>query len=192
MCPAGTTPGNGNGLDPTIPLRVRPPSIDNPLDIAIQAEQLRQLRLQNQQMTQQQVPAPNIPNAELLKTVYSCGVLDGMLKALEAAGNTEGVNIAREALRQTTCEQVRAQMGADANIETVAAPPLHQPDTGFPLGNAGVLEMVRAGLKEDTIIHVIHLRPPYYSLSQTDRSKLREAGVSEAIIQAMVEKSAGR
>jgi hypothetical protein len=192
--PTGITPTPSAGVDPGLLNSIAHPSapqIMSPLEIAIQAERLRQLRLQNEQLAQQATNVPNSLNAEFFKRVYGCGVLDGMLKALEAAGNAEGMSITREAWKQTTCEQVRGYVGVDTSIEAAPTPPQRQPDIGAPLSNAEVVEMVKVGLKEDTIIHVVGLRPPSYSLSQADRSKLRAAGVSEAIIQAMVEKSAG-
>ena len=67
-----------------------------------------------------------------------------------------------------------------------------QSDSSAPLDNAEVIHMVRTGFKEDTLIWVIGLRPAHYSLSQVDRAALRAAGVSEAVIQAMADKSAGR
>jgi hypothetical protein len=68
MCPAGRTPGNGSDLDPSIPLSVKPPQIDNSIDIAIQAEKLRQLRLQNQ-ITQEQLDATQKQDEPAVPTI---------------------------------------------------------------------------------------------------------------------------
>jgi hypothetical protein len=57
MCPAGATPGNASGLDPSVILRGTPPPpstpLANPIDTVIEIERLRALRLQNQRIEQQ-------------------------------------------------------------------------------------------------------------------------------------------
>lgn len=167
----------------------------DPIQLRIEVERLRQLQLQNQQQprTAQQVPAEsNNPgtdsNSVILKAAYNCGLIDGVLKTMVSIGDTTGANGVRELYQQAVCEQIRAEAG----IESVPVVQNRQPDIGEPLDNAEVIHMVKTGFKEDTLIWIIGLRPPHYSLSQTDRAELRAAGVSDAIIQAMVDKSARR
>jgi hypothetical protein len=69
---------------------------------------------------------------------------------------------------------------------------VHQPEIGEPLDNAGVIDMVKVGLKEDTIVYLIGLRPARYSLTAKDRVDLRNAGVPYPIIQAMSDRMTGR
>jgi hypothetical protein len=130
-------------------------------------------------------------DSTMVKAAYDCGMLDGMLKSMDAAGNAEGANGIREALKLTACEQIRTYAGV-ASAGDVPVAPSRQPDIGEPLDNAGVIHMVRTGFKDDTLIWVIGLRPAHYSLAQADRMALEAAGVSEAVIQAMAEKQAGR
>jgi hypothetical protein len=58
--------------------------------------------------------------AAVLKAFYSCGILDGMLKAMITVGNEEAANEVREALKQTSCEQIRkyADVGSSAANST--------------------------------------------------------------------------
>ncbi len=101
-------------------------------------ERLRQLQLQNQQMeqqlrmAQQSTAAPDNPTPEsdliALKAAYGCGVLNGMLKAMDAMGNTESVNGIREALKATECDQIVKYSGAEASIDSPPVEKHHQPD----------------------------------------------------------------
>jgi hypothetical protein len=74
-----------------------------------------------------------------------------------------------------------------ASFSAVATKPREQ---GDPLDNAGVVGMVVSGMKEDTLLYVINLRPAHYSLAPSDRAVLHAAGVTDAVIQAMADKAA--
>jgi hypothetical protein len=77
-------------------------------------------------------------------------------------------------------------------VETVPVAPVRKPEVGEPLDNAGVVNMVKAGLKEDVIVYLIGLRPASYSLTAKDRDELRNAAVPSSVIQAMSDKMSGR
>jgi hypothetical protein len=87
MCPAGATPGNASGLDPSIIQRgTQAPSatpLSNPIDTAIEIERLRSLRIQNQRAEEErlnsgtlptQLPTP-VPPPSVSPTTF--GVLNG-------------------------------------------------------------------------------------------------------------------
>ena len=77
-------------------------------------------------------------------------------------------------------------------VEIIPVAQARSPESGEPLDNAEVVKMVRTGLKEDTLISVIGLRPAHYSLAQGDLDVLRAAGVPETVIKAMIDKTSGR
>ncbi len=136
-------------------------------------------------------PAPDFTNA--MKAAYSCGVLDGMLKAMEAAANAQGAEGMKEALKQTACEEIRQYANAEVTAQVAPVKAQDQKsEVGTPLGNAGVVNMVKVGLKDDTIINIIGIRPPRYWLTEVDRHDLSRAGVSDAVIRAMEDRMAGR
>jgi hypothetical protein len=198
----GNTTGTGF-LDPSIISNgVQPPHIDSPIETLQRVEQLRQLRLQNQQIeeqlrTAQQLSTSGSPNIEpslviAIKAVYSCGVLDGMLKAMTSDGNAEAASGIREALKQTACDQIRQYAGNEGSSDN--EPNVEQRSrsgTGEPLNNADIVQMVKIGVKESTVLYMIDLRPARYSLGYQDRANLQSAGVSDSIIKAMIEKVSG-
>lgn len=58
------------------------------------------------------------------------------------------------------------------------------------LNNDAVIKLEKAGLGEDLVISTIKTQPGTYSLQPQDLINLKEAGVSDHIISAMMEKSA--
>lgn len=114
-------PRPSGGLDPSVITSVQPPQIESPLTILQRIEQLRQLRLQNQQLEQQNQqlssasPATGVPDVNpIFKAFYSCGILDGMLKALSTAGKPELAQIVQGILNQTpVCEAIRKYATAE-------------------------------------------------------------------------------
>ncbi len=62
---------------------------------------------------------------------------------------------------------------------------LTQVTSARPLTNAEVIRMVHDGLSESFIIHQIQSRPAHYDLSPQGTSSLRQAGVSQNILNAM-------
>ena len=58
-----------------------------------------------------------------------------------------------------------------------------------PLNNEGVIKLVKSGMTEDLILNVIHQQPGVYTMSATDLVTLKESGVSEKIIAAMLAKT---
>jgi len=59
------------------------------------------------------------------------------------------------------------------------------------LSNESVVKMVKSGLGESLVVSMVQNQPGKYSLSPDDLVKLKEAGVSEKILEAMATKSAG-
>ncbi len=57
------------------------------------------------------------------------------------------------------------------------------------LNNDSIVKLVRAGLGEDTIVSIVKTQPGKFSLSAEDVISLKNAGVSEKIISAMLAKS---
>jgi len=115
-CPAGNGAAPHPNVDPGLldsiahPLS---PQTPNPLDVAIQAERLRELRLQNQQLEQQlraesaaSTPVPTIDPAIELQTAYHCGTLKGRMEAMEAMGNAEGASETRDAMTRSGCDRI--------------------------------------------------------------------------------------
>ena len=56
------------------------------------------------------------------------------------------------------------------------------------LNNDGVIKLVKAGMSEELIVNVIRQQPGIYVLGATELVLLKEAGVSEKLIGAMLEK----
>ncbi len=59
-----------------------------------------------------------------------------------------------------------------------------------PLTNDSIIKMVKGGLGEGLILTMIQNQPGRYSLSPDDLLKLKQQGVSEKVLQAMVNKGA--
>lgn len=60
-----------------------------------------------------------------------------------------------------------------------------------PLTNAGVVQLVKAGFKEKTVITIIHNRPNNFKLETDDLIQLKRSNVSEKIILAMLSSQMG-
>lgn len=59
-----------------------------------------------------------------------------------------------------------------------------------PLGNEDVIRMVRGGLSDATVIQAIDAAEPAFDTSPDALVKLKQAGVSEAVIQRMLARAA--
>jgi hypothetical protein len=59
------------------------------------------------------------------------------------------------------------------------------------LTNEGVIKLVKAGLSEDLVVNAINDQPASFTLGATELVALKEGGVSEKIIRAMMAKSKG-
>jgi len=57
-----------------------------------------------------------------------------------------------------------------------------------PLTNETILKLVKAGIGEETIVGMVNQQPGRYSLTPADIAALKDAGVSEKIIAAMIVK----
>lgn len=55
-----------------------------------------------------------------------------------------------------------------------------------PLTNAAIIKLVRAGFKEKTVVAIIHNRPNRFNLNPDKLIELKQSGVSEKIILAML------
>ncbi len=55
-----------------------------------------------------------------------------------------------------------------------------------PLNNRSIIKMIQAGLSEDVILSAIRQHPEQYALETDDLVSLRDAGVSNRIIEAML------
>lgn len=64
-------------------------------------------------------------------------------------------------------------------------------EPGAPLTNAGVVQLVKAGFKEKTIIAIISNRPNDFKLDTEDLIRLKRNDVSENIILAMLSSQLG-
>jgi len=71
-------------------------------------------------------------------------------------------------------------------VSTVA-----QNDNNAPLNNVAVVKLVKAGFKEKTIIAIIGTRSPRFDLSADRLIELKQMGVSEEIILAMIARQDG-
>ncbi|HJU91583.1 MAG TPA: hypothetical protein VJ656_01505 [Pyrinomonadaceae bacterium] len=60
-----------------------------------------------------------------------------------------------------------------------------------PLTNAGVVQLVKAGFKEKTVITIINNRPSNFNLDTDELVKLKRSNVSENIILAMLSSQMG-
>ena len=58
-----------------------------------------------------------------------------------------------------------------------------------PLTNEGIIKLVQANISEELILNIIRQQPGAYSLAASDLVTLKEAGISERIISAMLAKS---
>jgi hypothetical protein len=209
-CPAvtGTALGPGAGLDPGLLDSIAHPSAPHfvsPAEAAMEFEHLRQLRLQNQQMDQQLRMVQQSTSAlsdskreadltSAIRVAYGCGVLNGMLKAMDAMGNTAGADGVREALKRTECEQIVQNAGAEGD-----RPPVVQggqsevcvPEgAGQPLDNDGIMDLVKnTDLKESTIAWLVASRPGSYSVSVDALNRLKASGVPQSVILAIIEKN---
>ena len=56
------------------------------------------------------------------------------------------------------------------------------------MNNEGVIKLVKSGLTEELILNVIRQQPGAYNLGATELIALKDAGVSEKIISAMLAK----
>lgn len=56
------------------------------------------------------------------------------------------------------------------------------------LNNEGIIKLVKAGMSEELIVNVIRQQPGIYALGATELVALKEAGVSEKLIAAMLDK----
>ena len=66
-----------------------------------------------------------------------------------------------------------------------------KPQPRQPLTNESILGLVKIGFSDETIIAMIEHEPGSYSLAAADVIALREGGVSEKAIRAMLDKSTG-
>ncbi len=60
------------------------------------------------------------------------------------------------------------------------------------LNNEAIVKLVKAGLSEDLIVGMVNNQPGNYSLGADDVIALKQAGVSDKIIAAIVAKGAAR
>lgn len=60
-----------------------------------------------------------------------------------------------------------------------------------PLTNQSIIKMVQAGLSVDVIVSMVKTQPAKYTLTPEELIALKSVGVPDAVVAAMVEKSAG-
>lgn len=58
-----------------------------------------------------------------------------------------------------------------------------------PMTNEGIIKLVKSNMSEDLILSIIRQQPGAYSLGAADLVTLKEAGISERVIAAMLAKS---
>src|ERR1700721_390536 len=56
------------------------------------------------------------------------------------------------------------------------------------LDNDAILKLVRTGLSEDLILSIVSNEPGKYSLAADDLARLRDAGVPDKVVAAMIQK----
>jgi len=67
-------------------------------------------------------------------------------------------------------------------------PPLQQTE---PINNEGIIKLLKSGMTEDLVLNVIQQQPGNYAFGTNDLLTLKEAGVPERVITAMLAKSKG-
>lgn len=82
-------------------------------------------------------------------------------------------------------------MNGDVELDPAQFPTALAAQSGTPkeskeLTNEDIVTMVRAGLAEETILAVVRSSRGRYQLDAQDLIALKEAGVSEKILQAML------
>jgi hypothetical protein len=87
--------------------------------------------------------------------------------------------------------RVDAFVDGDHVITAAASPTTEQPsnESPAPLTNADVVRLLRAGFGEDVVIAKIRGSSPTFSLETTDLLELKNAGVSDRVIEAMLQES---
>lgn len=86
----------------------------------------------------------------------------------------------------------RFTSGVGLAILVSALGPLNGLSAQERLNNEAIVKMVKAGLSESTIVTVIQQQPGDYSVQPNDLLALKEAGVPNAVIDAMVAKASGQ
>ena len=82
----------------------------------------------------------------------------------------------------------RARAGAGGGLSTYEQMMLHKQKES--MDNATVLKLVKANVGKDVILQMIHTSNPDYDVSANAIIELKEAGVDQAIILAMINASA--
>jgi hypothetical protein len=85
----------------------------------------------------------------------------------------------------TRLDQSRLSVASDPSADRRASP-------GVMLTNADVVEMQKAGLSEEITLSKIAGSPANFDIGTQDLIRLKEAGVNDDIINAMVQKSGNR
>ena len=75
--------------------------------------------------------------------------------------------------------------------EGPASPNVGAPKEQKTLTNDAIIRMVKAGLDEDIIAQTVRTQPGSYATGSDDLIALKEAGVSQAVISAMLAKNSG-
>lgn len=87
--------------------------------------------------------------------------------------------------------EITAYVNGDVQLDQASflAPAERAPSSSSsnkPLTNDDILAMIRAGLTEETVLAAVRSAPANYNLGVQDLITLKEAGVSEKVIQAMI------
>jgi hypothetical protein len=95
--------------------------------------------------------------------------------------------------------ETTAYVSGDARVDesgtkagSLAATDASANRTGAVLTNADIVRMVKAGLSDEITLNTIANSPANFDIAAQDLLKLKEAGVNDTIINAMVQKSRNR
>lgn len=103
-------------------------------------------------------------------------VQEAMRECLEAKTGAEAV--ASSQARQTS-ESARAKAEEQKRVDASAA---------TTLTNESIVKMVKGGLSDDVIVHMINTQPGKFNLTTDDMIGLKRAGVDDKVITAMLDK----
>lgn len=121
---------------------------------------------------------------------YNLGVLAWAVREYEAAG--KAWDEARKGNGKAVPAELYAECRRDFELTEGAKPkaerPVGEAQTGILMTNDFVLKMKKADVSEAEMVRMVKTQPGRFDVSEEALTKLREAGVPEAVVVAMKEK----
>jgi ABC-type Zn uptake system ZnuABC Zn-binding protein ZnuA len=110
---------------------------------------------------------------------------DEALSALDASQKLRKIKAAQEVVAE--CQKGKAEAETEARRIAVPSPKPAEGEvqTGTVMTNEFVIKLVEGNVAEKEILAMIAAQPAHFSLAPEDVAKLKQAGVSEAILAAM-------